>query len=429
MQHVSFGSILREARIKKGFDISTAARRLQIRADILQAIEDGDFGHMPPSGYTRNMVKAYARLLGLDGSEITQMYLNELYGYGVSQERGRLDDASAQRRAPYASATGSTTGFNRVSNKRPERKTGETYVNNFGRVTYSLGTDDMISGGVNRTTAARMEHQQKAESLTTPHRARRSANVGESYYNAVEGRSGAPSFDFRRILPFLLGAAIVVVVLFLVLNLTVCHQSEPAETIPVTSETTESADSATDDTSTSTSDSSSASDSEETTTEVEPTEFTLSYEVESGSTSYIEVKVDGKYVTSADVTGPKTETFTSSDSISFVATQISGVTLTIDGEKQKLKENSSGIYQKTFKFKSILKTWKKNHKSSSSNSSSKSSSSNSGSTSSTSSSAKDTSDSSSNTSSGSTSSSSASSDSGSSDETSGTLSVTGASED
>ena len=47
---MSFGAILREARERRGLDLTTAARRLRIRPDILRAIEENDFSRMPPRG-------------------------------------------------------------------------------------------------------------------------------------------------------------------------------------------------------------------------------------------------------------------------------------------------------------------------------------------------------------------------------------------
>ena len=79
MNNVSFGSVLKEARIRKGYELTTVARRLRIRPDILQAIENSDFASMPSSGYTRNMISAYARLLDIDSNEVTRMYLDEVY--------------------------------------------------------------------------------------------------------------------------------------------------------------------------------------------------------------------------------------------------------------------------------------------------------------------------------------------------------------
>ena len=87
MAQMTFGTVLQEARERKGLDLSTAARRLRIRPDILRSIEEDDFARMPPRGYTRNMVNAYARLLGLNPTEITRMYLDEAYAYQVGRAR------------------------------------------------------------------------------------------------------------------------------------------------------------------------------------------------------------------------------------------------------------------------------------------------------------------------------------------------------
>ena len=87
MSQVTSGSVLREARERKGYELNTVARRLRIRPDILRAIENGDYAAMPPRGYTRNMVNAYARLLGLNPTEIVNMYLDEAYAKQVEKAR------------------------------------------------------------------------------------------------------------------------------------------------------------------------------------------------------------------------------------------------------------------------------------------------------------------------------------------------------
>ena len=77
----SFATQLKEARIRSGFDIETLARRLHIRPDILESIEAADFDKMPASGFTRNMVRAYARTVGLNQNDICDLYLNELNAF------------------------------------------------------------------------------------------------------------------------------------------------------------------------------------------------------------------------------------------------------------------------------------------------------------------------------------------------------------
>ena len=87
MSDMSFGEILRQTRERKGLDLYATARRLRIRPDILRAIEEGNFAAMPPRGYTRNMVNGYARYLGLNPTDITGMYIDELYTSRVSPVR------------------------------------------------------------------------------------------------------------------------------------------------------------------------------------------------------------------------------------------------------------------------------------------------------------------------------------------------------
>lgn len=106
-RQTSFGEALAHARERKGLDLSTAARKLRIRPDILRAIEEGDFARMPPRGYTSNMVGAYARLVGLNPTEVTRAYREEVYQFETgrrpaSNRRERPRDAGARSRCPPA---------------------------------------------------------------------------------------------------------------------------------------------------------------------------------------------------------------------------------------------------------------------------------------------------------------------------------------
>lgn len=85
MNHISFGSVLKEARISKGYELNAVSRRLRIRPDILEAIENSDFDRMPPRGYSRNMINAYARFLGLNANDVTRMYLDESYANQIGR--------------------------------------------------------------------------------------------------------------------------------------------------------------------------------------------------------------------------------------------------------------------------------------------------------------------------------------------------------
>lgn len=99
----SYSDIIRHERERRGMDLSEVSRRLHIRPDILNAIEKGDFDHMPARGYSKSMVRAYARALGLDEQRITDMFLEEVQGHelGISQGRSgarRLSSRSSSSR-------------------------------------------------------------------------------------------------------------------------------------------------------------------------------------------------------------------------------------------------------------------------------------------------------------------------------------------
>ena len=124
MRHISFGSALREARIAKGLDYDTVARRLRIRPDILQAIEDGDFERMPPKGYATNMINAYARFLGLNPSDVTHMYLDEVYAYQI----GRAHEDVAQNRYLHRNTSAATYRSSSNTNRFQADSYGETPI-------------------------------------------------------------------------------------------------------------------------------------------------------------------------------------------------------------------------------------------------------------------------------------------------------------
>lgn len=84
----SYGDILRTEREYAGIDLATMSRRLHIRPDILSAIESRQFDRMPARGYSKNMVRAYARALNLDENMISEMFLDEIHLYEVGEPRG-----------------------------------------------------------------------------------------------------------------------------------------------------------------------------------------------------------------------------------------------------------------------------------------------------------------------------------------------------
>lgn len=351
MHQISFGSVLKEARLAQGRDLASVSRDLRIRQDIIVSIENSDFKRMPSRGYARNMIIAYARLLGLNAQDISRMYLDQEYAYQVEQAHQNVGDSIRMHRDPHGREKGgyNTSSFSKVDGSRSARKTRSRISqpddkdlydgssNGFGRAVYSQNAE--VYPSHNNPQVA--------------HRARRSAMPTGKYGNMYAAPQNIPNPNRNRniIIGVVVGILIVVV---LVIAMMLSHQTAPQTNIPVTgAQTTQSSEDAS---STEQQDISSAA-AEETA----PTEFTLKYSVAKGSESYIEVYVDDKAQESATVSGPAEKSYTSSSKIRFVSTETKGVTVTINDEAVDLKTNSSGIVNQTFTFSDILDQWYTDH--------------------------------------------------------------------
>ena len=69
----AIGSSLKDARLRKGIDLPTAAEATKIRPRHLQALEEEQFDLLPGQTYVRGFLKTYADFLDLDG----QLYVDE----------------------------------------------------------------------------------------------------------------------------------------------------------------------------------------------------------------------------------------------------------------------------------------------------------------------------------------------------------------
>lgn len=73
----SVASMLRNARLVQGYDLSEVARSLNIREGHLEALEEGRFRDLPPLVYAKGFVAAYAGFLQLDRSEMVARFQAE----------------------------------------------------------------------------------------------------------------------------------------------------------------------------------------------------------------------------------------------------------------------------------------------------------------------------------------------------------------
>lgn len=89
MDRPRFSEMLSERRRQLGFSITQASRVLRLKEDVLVAFEEGDFDAMPKSGYAQGMLSSYARYLGLDASEVVDLFVDEQEQWRRAMRRSR----------------------------------------------------------------------------------------------------------------------------------------------------------------------------------------------------------------------------------------------------------------------------------------------------------------------------------------------------
>lgn len=75
---MAIGETLRRAREAKGFSLDEVSRVTRVQPRMLAAIEDEAHTMLPPRPYTRGMVAAYAREVGLDPDSTVRAYVADL---------------------------------------------------------------------------------------------------------------------------------------------------------------------------------------------------------------------------------------------------------------------------------------------------------------------------------------------------------------
>ena len=339
-RQTAFGDILRDARKRKGMDLSTVARRLRIRPDILRAIEESDFARMPPRGYTTNMVNAYARLVGLNAAEVGRLYKEQAYAFEVGRVR---DDARYDEPVGRSSRTRSS----RPSRPRDERPREERppRQNAFGRTLYDDRTDER-----GRTYATDRVHPSRHGSMP------------RAQYTNLYAPPKIPNTGSR--LPLVIGGAVIVVLLIIVLFLVFGNRGAAQQEVPQVP-----ISGLTDTSNQTASGAGAPADGQDGATAtppaaVAPTSAKFGYEVKSGQEAYLEVYLDGS--TGADVAGtiegPETKEYNVTGTLRFVTSNPDGVTLTLDGAEVKPTDSrGNGVYTYTVDFPAMLDDWEEEH--------------------------------------------------------------------
>lgn len=386
---VTSGKVLRETRERKGYDLTTVARRLRIRPDILRAIESNDFSSMPPRGYTRNMVNAYARLLGLNPTEIVNMYLNEAYAHQVERARSNPSGAfpsDRDRRSRPSSQRSSRAGRELVSDDYDDYDDYNGYDGGFddgyghgGRSSARSGRNGNRRLYDDRTRYSRDDYGLPRERSAREERSNRDykshhSSYPQSNYNIYDdrrkSRSGRrqihvgqtpmeysaprlPAFLAGR-LPFLIAIVAiivaVVIICFFVFGGNKGAAPEDVSSLPVSgiNDTTGTEDGAQD---------------ENLTVEVAPTSARIVYEVGEGDEVYLETYNDSTTPTAEILQGPEEKTVETTGTWTITTFTPDLVKVTVNGEQVKLESSDeyNGMYAYTVDFPKMLEDWRATH--------------------------------------------------------------------
>lgn len=368
MTQMTSGKVLRETRERKGYDLDTVARRLRIRPDILRAIEAGDFAAMPPRGYTRNMVNAYARLLGLNPTEIVNMYLDE--AYAIQVEKARDNAPSSGFNMEREPRLGRSRSRSRDGMGEYEETRGGLYEtgrnvsvseHRYGRVLY----DD-------RTRFSRDDYGTKRERMERPGKSDRDFLSHHSGYDStnmdfLNGRGGRTvhvgqtpmQYSASRVPGFLQSrlavgilivavVAIVLVVVFVVFGNRNAPAADDVSQLPVSG----------------INDTTGTADNEEVTgmVEVAPTSSRVVFTVPQGNECYLETYADN-VTTPYMLVGPAQETIEVTGTLTIATYAPDFVDVTVDGQLVQLTvdENRQGMSVYTVDFPKILEEWRATH--------------------------------------------------------------------
>lgn len=332
----NFGSILKEARERAGFDVNTLARRLHIRADILLTIEEADFANMPASGYTRNMIRSYARSVGVNQNEISAQYLSELKAYERATSKTHDSDYLEVRNNPksqqqrYRNNGGSGNRRTYADDRRYNNRTPD----------YS---DDRFSSRTSRSSSIN-GNTQKSSSSSISDRV-----INGRRERTTKSMSATPSLGK---MPLLKNAslqninkqsviAVISVAVILILVIVICVmvfgpknsdvEELPAMPISGLTDTSNKAD-----------------ESTNSTTTRETTKATFEFSVETGEKSWITV-VNGDETVYAGVATSETKSFDVTSTLTFTTANPTPVTCKVDGKEVELTKSGTN-YTYTLNF-------------------------------------------------------------------------------
>ncbi|MBU6444863.1 MAG: DUF4115 domain-containing protein [Alphaproteobacteria bacterium] len=97
----TIGQDLRAARLRRGDDLASVSKVLNIRKNHLEALEEDRLEALPGRTYAIGFVRAYAEYLGLDAVQSVERFKREIAGREEPPQAGVFSQAQDERQLPH----------------------------------------------------------------------------------------------------------------------------------------------------------------------------------------------------------------------------------------------------------------------------------------------------------------------------------------
>ena len=74
---ITAGSCLKRKREELGLSLPDLSKKLGIKHEYLENLEEGNYAQLPPQVYVRGFIKSYSNLLGIDAPQLVKIYNHE----------------------------------------------------------------------------------------------------------------------------------------------------------------------------------------------------------------------------------------------------------------------------------------------------------------------------------------------------------------
>lgn len=397
----SYADLLKKTRERHGISLEEVAQDIHVREDILLAIEEGDFNKIPPQGYSRNMIKSYARLLGLDANKVTEMFLDAEYSYQIGKKRQsaqNITDENKKRvpKAPVISTRGYKTPRQQIEEAKLRKKESDvagsvTNTNGvpprtmhvFGKrykntprarrdqdiaetPAYKAANRDLLYGDNYNSAKDRLASRQRRNLTKRQSYSRKDSytlNKDENPNSVGQKKQRKPNYGFmagfyghntgnnsaaqnRMLIPIVAGAVVVLIILLILIFFFVGKANENDKTDVSKLNVVGISDVENPNTN--------EESNEEETTNI-PKEVEFKYKVKDGMTVYMEIYEgsNSRPTLAREVKSGETNTFKVTDTLKVVTSKPEGVELYVGDELvQPVDNKGSGVYTYTVDFNS-----------------------------------------------------------------------------